>query len=68
MDASRIFKSTTNRRVISRKKVKGAALQEGVLGEKFRSDETKLCQKLYSFHDRTIHVRGGIYRALAFVF
>jgi hypothetical protein len=41
-----------------------------MLGEKFRSDDTihtiiknisdktKLCVKLYSFHDRTIHVRG----------
>jgi hypothetical protein len=32
------------------------------------SDKTKSCTKLYSFHDRTIHVRGGIYRALVFVF
>jgi hypothetical protein len=51
-----------------------------LLGEKFRSDDTihtiiekildkiKLCVKLYSFHDRTIHVRGGIYRALVYVF
>jgi hypothetical protein len=50
------------------------------LGEKFRSDDTihtiiknisdktKSCAKLYSFHDPTIHVRGGIYRALVFVF
>jgi hypothetical protein len=49
-------------------------------GEKFRSDDiihtiiknisdkTKLCAKLYSFHDRTIHVRDGIYRALVFIF
>jgi hypothetical protein len=51
-----------------------------MLGEKFRSDDTihtiirkissktKLYAKLHLFHDRTIHVRGGIYRALAFVF
>jgi hypothetical protein len=55
-------------------------IAEGLLGEKFRSDDTihtiirkissktKLCAKLHSFHDRTIHVRGGIYRALVFVF
>jgi hypothetical protein len=51
-----------------------------MLGEKFRSDDTmhtiiknildkiKLRAKLYSFYDRTIHVRGGTYRALVFVF
>jgi hypothetical protein len=51
-----------------------------MLGEKFRSDDTihtiirkisskiKSRAKLHSFHDRTIHVRGGIYRALFFVF
>jgi hypothetical protein len=51
-----------------------------LLGEKFRSDDTihtiiknisdkiKLCAKLYSFHDRSIHVRYGIYRALIFIF
>jgi hypothetical protein len=32
------------------------------------SVKTKLHAKLYSFHDRIIHVRGGIYRALVFVF
>jgi hypothetical protein len=32
------------------------------------SVKTKLRAKLYSFHDRTIHVRGGIYRTLVFVF
>jgi hypothetical protein len=51
-----------------------------MLGEKFRSDDTihtiirknssktKLRAKLHSFHDHAIHVRGGIYRAIAFVF
>jgi hypothetical protein len=51
-----------------------------LLGEKFRSDdtiytiienisdETKLRAKLYSFYVLTVHVRGGIYRALVFVF
>jgi hypothetical protein len=51
-----------------------------MLGEKFRSNDTihtiirklsskaKLHAKLHLFHDDTIHVRGGIYRALAFVF
>jgi hypothetical protein len=51
-----------------------------LLGEKFRSDDTihtiirkisskaKLHAKLHLFHDHTIHVRGGIYRAPAFVF
>jgi hypothetical protein len=51
-----------------------------VLGEKFRSDDTihtiirkflsktKLRTKLHSLSDRTIHVRGGIYRAIVFVF
>jgi hypothetical protein len=51
-----------------------------MLGKKFRSDDIihtiiknisdkiKLCAKLYSFHDRAIYVRGGIYRALVFVF
>jgi hypothetical protein len=51
-----------------------------LLGEKFRSDDTihtiirknlskaKLHAKLHLFHDPTIHVRGGIYRALAFIF
>jgi hypothetical protein len=51
-----------------------------LLGEKFRSDDsihtiirkisskTKLHAKLHVFHDRTKHVREGIYRALAFVF
>jgi hypothetical protein len=28
----------------------------------------KLHAKLHLFHDPTIHVRGGIYRAIAFVF
>jgi hypothetical protein len=32
------------------------------------SSKTKLRVKLHSFHDPSIHVRGGIYRALAFVF
>jgi hypothetical protein len=51
-----------------------------VLGEKFRSDDTihtiirkifiqdKIAYKVHSLSDRTIHVRGGIYRALVFVF
>jgi hypothetical protein len=51
-----------------------------LLGEKFRSDDTihtiirkissktKLRAKLHSFHDHTIHVRGGIYRTLVFIF
>jgi hypothetical protein len=51
-----------------------------MLGEKFRSDDTihtiirkisskaKLHAKSHLFHDPTIHVRGGIYRALTFVF
>jgi hypothetical protein len=54
--------------------------QTVLLGEKFRSDDTihtiirknssqtKLCTKLHSLSDRTIHVRGDIYRALVFVF
>jgi hypothetical protein len=51
-----------------------------MLGEKFRSNNTihtiirkilskaKLHAKLHLFHDHTLHVREGIYRALAFGF
>jgi hypothetical protein len=55
-------------------------LASSLLGEKFRSDDTihtiirkildkaKLRAKLYSFPPPTVHVTGGIYRALVFVF